>query len=168
MQVQTHPQSGISITGMRLAAGAILRQDDQYDSSDGKWRTCNHVTGSVLQPGCTTVWVRPEAVISENARLLLGYLNLRGDDLYASIGKRGGTYYVLPTPTWNWDGRFELKWVQHPECIQELVDYGYLALGEHDVRRSESDYATSGLYATNEVYTLTDDGKKEGARLLAQ
>lgn len=167
MQTHLHPRSGASLTGMRLAAGAILRADDQYDSSDGQWRACNHVDGNILQPRCTTYWVRPNIEFSENARVLLGYLNSHGGDLYACIAERNGRHYVLPRPDFNWDGRMELQYVQHPECVQELVDYGYLTLGEHDVRNSESDYATSGLYATNKVYTLTDEGKQEGARLLS-
>jgi hypothetical protein len=168
MQVHTHPESGETITGTRLAAGAILQQNDRYNSSDGKWRPCNHTAGHRIEPNCTTIWVRPNVGLSENARTLLGYLNSRGGESYGCIAERQDVYYVLPTSTWNWDGRFELQHVEHPQCIQELVDYGYLTFGKYNVRNPESDYATSKFNGTNEVYTLTKEGKREGARILAE
>lgn len=168
MQVQTHPQSGVPIVGMKLAEGAILQEGDVYDSTVGVWEQCP-CPGLELK-ATSTFWVRPRAELSENARLLLDYLNLRGGDFYGCIAERNGTYYVIPSPNFNWDGRIDVESqrVQHPECVQELVGYGYLAFGEHAVSNWQSDYATVWEGHQNRVYTLTDEGKREGSKIRVQ
>jgi hypothetical protein len=165
MQEHIHPQSGATLSGMRLAVGAILRQDDRYDSSDGKWRSCNHTAGNKIEPGCTTVWVRPNVSLSDHAMVLLCVLARREEGRASYISERDGVQYLLPTPTWNWDGRVALKSLRHPECVQELVDYGYLALSKHEIKNPDSDYAVCRMGAKNEVYSLTEEGKKEAALL---
>ena len=164
MQIHVHPRSGAIIEGVRLPHGGVIRQDDRYDSSDGRWRTCSHVVGNAIQPGCTTVWVR-QTPLSDNARTLLGYLNLKPWGEKTCIGERRGNYYVIPSPTFNWDGGFDIeaKRVVYPECVQELVDHGYLAFGEHEARNWMSDYSTVWDGHENRVYTLTDEGMREGA-----
>jgi hypothetical protein len=129
---------------MRLGQGAILRDEDVYDSTTGQWEKC-------LCPGLElratpTIWVRPQAELSENARVLLGYLN----SYSACVGVYHGTHYVIWSPTFNWDARvdFYSQQVCHPECVQELVDYGYL------VPRAVH------LLSDERVYVLTDDGKQ--------
>lgn len=161
MQAITHPVSGAAIEGSRLAPGSKIRKDDQYDSTDGKWRPAGWVAGNILQPGCTTIWVR-HAPMSDNACTLLDYLNTRPWGARTCIGERNGSFFAIPSPTFNWDGRFDIeaKRVVHPECVQELVDYGYLELGEHDIARSTSDYAMCQLFGSNRAYTLTEKGKR--------
>lgn len=169
MLTHSHPVSGATILGTRLAPGSEIRADDVYDSSDGKWRTCSHVVANKLQPGCTTIWVR-QTPLSDDARTLLGYLN---QGVWGSkntcIGERNDSFFVIPSPTFNWDGRFDIysKQVAHPECVQELVDHGYLVLGKYNIHRSESDYAACELYGTNRAYTLTDEGRQKGKEILA-
>ena len=165
MEVQVYPQNGAPFAGMKLAKGAILQQDDVYNSTAGVWEQC---PCPGLKLGATsTIWVRPRTELSENARLLLGYLNLRGGDLYGCIAERNGTYYVIPSPSFNWDSRLELLRVRYPECIRELVDYGYLTYGEHPTAEWHPDYSPAGICVSNSVYTLTEEGKHEGANILA-
>jgi hypothetical protein len=166
MQIVEHSRSGNLIVGLSLAVGAILQPGDVYDSTQGIWEECP--CPGVRLRATSTKWVRPRAILSENARVLLGYLNLRGDNRYNCIAQRGGRYYVIPSPNFNWDGRYELKHVQHPECIQELTDFGYLTIGEHPTSDWHADYSPANIDDANLVYTLTDLGKLEGAKILAQ
>ncbi len=167
MQTHTHPISGVVIQGVRMPAGTTIRETDRYDSSTGKWSSGFSAAGLVIQPGCATVWVRQPGPLSENARVLLGYLNLRGGDLYGCVALRDGKHYVVPGPHWNWDGRFDLKVVTHPECLQELVDHGYLALDRRPVFKGNSDYSTARPDGMNDTYLLTEEGKKKGVEILS-
>ncbi len=171
MQVHVHPRSGVVIEGVRLPPGSILRANDKYDSSDGKWREWGYAIGLIIRPGCETYWVRQPGPLSENARILLGYLHLSPPwGSLSCIGERNGSFYVIPSPTFNWDGRFDMesKRVLHPECVQELVDHGYLQFAAYDARNWISDYSTVWEGHENQVYTLTDEGKLAGARLLPE
>lgn len=147
MQLHSHPQSLSSVAGLRLATGALLKDEDVYDSKTGQWDKCP-CPGLELR-ATSTIWVRPEAELSENARVLLGYLNL----YTGCVGVHHGTHYVIWSPTFNWDARvdFYSQRVEHPECVQELVDYGYLIPREVH------------LLNDNRVHVLTDKGKREGA-----
>lgn len=150
MQILVHPISGTTILDVQLSPGTTIGENDKYDSTDGKWRENGWVAGLTIQPGCTTIWVRQPDPLSDNARTLLSYLNLHGGDSFGCIGERNGTLYVIPSPLFNWDSRImiESQRIQHPECVQELVDHACLVF--------------DGV-----VYTLTDEGKREGALLLA-
>lgn len=170
MQTKVHPRSGTTIEGVRLPPGSLIRKDDKYDSSDGKWRTADLIAGGKVARGNHVVWVRQPGQISDNARTLLGYLNLKPWGEKTCVGERNSSFYVIPSPTFNWDGRFDIeaKRVTHPECVQELVDHGYLTFSEQEATNWMSDYATVWDGHKNHIYTLTDEGKREGARLLAQ
>jgi hypothetical protein len=165
MQTLTHPCSGATIEGVRLPPGSKIREDDKYDSGRGTWETADHASGLRIESGCTTIWVRQPGPLSGNAKILLGYLAQKPWGERTCIGERDGSYYVIPSPTFNWDGRFgiEAMRVVHPECVQELVDHGYLAFGKRDAANWYSDYSTVGAEHQNHVYTLTDEGKKASA-----
>ncbi len=137
------PREGIF--GMRLAPGAILRNYDLYLSTTGRWDRCP-CPGVVLE-NTEVIWIRPGG-IPENVRGLLCDLTSCGGDLYGCVMERNGAYYIVPDPTWNGDSRTQIKRVEHPEYLQDLIDYGYLAVNQED-----------------RVYTLTDEGKHEGVRL---
>lgn len=109
-----------------------------------------------------------EIQLSEDARLLLGYLNLRGGDYFGHISEHDGKYYVIPRPDFNWDSRIQIvgERVKHPECIRVLVDHGLLVLGEHPIHRPHADFSPFGK-SVNLVYSLTEKGKEVGARFLA-
>ena len=166
MQTHVHPSSGVAIEGVRLPPGSVIHKDDKYDSSDGKWRPAGWVAGNTLQHGCTTIWVRQPKPLSDNARILLDYLNARPWGEKTCIGERNHTFYVIPSPTFNWDGRFDIEAmrVAHPECVQELIDHGYLVFSEQEATNWMSDYATVWDGHKNRVYILTN----EGTRLTAQ
>jgi hypothetical protein len=170
VQVLTHPLSHTTIVGVRLPPGTKIRENDKYDSTRGTWETGDSIAGLTIEPGCQTIWVRQPGPLSENARILLGYLNSHRFNVFNCIGERRGNFYVIPSPTFNWDGRFDIgsQRVQHPACVQELVDHGYLAFGRHGATNWMSDYSTVWENHQNRVYTLTDEGKKEGLRLLVQ
>ena len=168
MQTITHPHSGATIEGIRLSPGSKIREDDWYNSSDGKWRAAGLIADCQVPKGDHVIWVR-QTTLSDDARTLLGYLNLKVYGKQTCIGERNGNYYVIPSPTFNWDGRFDIeaKCVRYPDSVQELADHGYLTRGEHDIRRSESDYAVCELYGTNYAYTLTAEGTQKGKEILA-
>lgn len=170
MQTLTHPRSGATILGVQLPPGTEIGKNDYYDSSDGKWRTAGLIAGGTVPVGNHVIWIRQPGPLSENARILLGYLNSHRFGVFNCIGERNGAFFVIPSPTFNWDGRFDIESqrVRHPECVQELVDHGYLAFGEHEACNWMSDYSTVWDGHKNRVYTLTGDGKREGARPLAQ
>ncbi len=170
MQTHVHARSGTTIEGVRLPPGSTIRQDDNYESTDGTWRPAGWAAGNTLQPGCTTTWIRQPGPLSDHARILLGYLNTRPWGKQTCLGERHGAFYVIPSPAFNWDGRLntEATRVAHPECVQELVDQGYLAFSEHDVTNWMSDYSTVWDGDQNRIYTLTDQGECAGPKLLAQ
>lgn len=162
MQTITHPISKVGILGVRLPQGANLRSTDLYDSTDGTWRRADFWGDRLIYPGCTTIWVRqPAAPLSDHARALLDYVNRRSWGPETCIGKRGSSFYVIPNPTFNWDGRFDLMamQVEHPECVQELIDHGYLISSMHDVM--PSDYSMVPVGYKNEISILTDGWKDE-------
>ncbi|MBX4210472.1 hypothetical protein KW783_00680 [Candidatus Parcubacteria bacterium] len=169
MQTHIHPQSGVTIEGVRLSVGSIIREGDKYDSTDGSWEPGGHIAGLIIQRGCTTFWVRQPEPLSANAKDLLRYLASGGRfGSGTCIGERNGNFYVIPSPTFNRDGRIDWnsQRVRHPECVQELVNHGYLEFSEHDPRNWMSDYGTVWEGTRNRVHTLTEKGKEEGARLM--
>ena len=148
MEQHTHPTSGVLIDGTMLVAGAILREDDKYNSADGAWRKCP-CPGIVL--GRTnTIWVRPSG-LSLNAQYLLAYLSQRESGLYSYVTKRAADcrgWVVVPGPNFNWDPRVQTPTVLHPECLQELADCGLLSFN-----------------VGRQLYSLTEDGKRKGREL---
>lgn len=170
MQTLAHPRSGATIEGVRLPPGSAIRKDDMYDSSDGKWRTADLVAGGKVPVGDHVIWVRQPGPFSDNARTLLGYLSLQPWGEQTCIGERNNSFYVIPSPTFNWDGRFDIEAmrVAHPECVQELIDHGYLAFGEHEATNWISDYATVWDGHKNRIYVLTDDGGAKGKEITSQ
>lgn len=165
MQTYAHPISGEKIEGVRLHPGRTIKRDDKYDSSDGKWRTADSVAGGPVPPGDHVTWVRQPGPLSDNAHALLGYLASNPWRAQSCIGERGGSYYVIPSPSFNWDGRFDIhsQRVEHPECIEELLDHGYLVVDQHAVRNAQSDHAMVGDDHQNRVYVLTHEGRKAHA-----
>jgi hypothetical protein len=161
MQTHEHPISGAVTRGVRLGPGARLQETDVYDSTDGAWRDAGWVAGNKIEPRCETVWVRPKP-LSEEGRTLLGYLYLKPWGERTCIGERRGSYFVIPSPTFNWDGRIDVESqrVQRPGCVQELVDYGYLTSGRHEATGWVSDYSTVWDGHMNQIYRLTDAGRE--------
>lgn len=170
MQILAHPRSGATIEGVRLPPGSAIHEDDKYDSSDGTWRTADLVAGGRVPVGDHAIWVRQPGPLSDNARTLLGYLSLQLWGEKTCIGERNNSFYVIPSPTFNWDGRFDIEAmrVAHPECVQELFDHGYLAFGEHEATNWMSDYATVWDGHKNRIYVLTDDGRAKGKEVTSQ
>ena len=170
MQPFVHSRSGATIEGTRLSPASVIYGDDKYNSSDGEWRTADLIAGGKVPLGDHVIWIRQPRRLSDNAYTLLGYMNLKPWGDKTCIGERNDNFYVIPSPTFNWDGRFDIEAmrVNHPECVQELVDHGYLAFSEQGSENWMSDYATLWHGHINRVYALTDTGKCEGARLLAQ
>lgn len=168
MQTLIHPVSGATILGVRLPPGTKISEGDKYDSTDGKWRTPDLIAGGTVPAGGHVIWVRQPGPLSDNARTLLGYLCRQPWGEKTCIGRRNQAFHVIPSPTFNWDGRFDIEAmrVRHPECVQELVDHGYIAFGEPEATNWMSDYSTVWENHQNKVYTLTDEGKREGARFL--
>jgi len=169
MQTLTHPRSGETILGVRLPPGTRIGENDLYDSSDGKWRTAGLIAGCQVPVGNRVVWVRQPGPLSNNGRTLLGYLCHQPRGEKACIGERNSRFYVIPSPTFNWDGRFDIETmrVRHSECVQELVDHGYLTVGEHNTTNGMSGYSTVRESHENQVYVLTDEGKQKGKEILA-
>lgn len=159
MQTHVHPRTGAAIEGVRLPPGSIISKRDWYDSSDGKWRKAGHVAGITLERGCTTIWVRQPKKLSINACTLLDYLKTQPWGKKTCIGERDRTFYVIPSPTFNWDGRIDIEAmrVMHPECVQELIDNGHLAFSEEEATNWLSEYATVRDKHKNRVYTLTNE-----------
>lgn len=168
MQTLIHPVSGETILGVRLPPGTEIGKGDKYDSGDGTWREAGCAAGLTIQPRCTTVWVRQPLPLSDNARTLLGYLCQQPWGEKSCIGKRDNNFYVIPSPTFNWDGRIDIEAsrVLHPECVRELFDHGYLTFSEHSPTNWSSDYSTVWKDDLNQVYILTDDGKEEGKKTI--
>lgn len=157
METHIHPRSGVTIEGVRMLPGVTIRASDLYDSTRGKWEYADNVAGLTIQPGCQVIWVRQPGELSENARDLLEYLNQRVWGKRTCIGEQNGGFYVIPGPQFNWDGRFDIESerVMHPECVEELVDHGFLAPYAAYVVGWMSDYATALHRHKNRVYLLT-------------
>lgn len=139
-----HPETGVPIDGMRLAPGAALRETDQYSSSDGRWHS-SPCPGLVLQRGCSVMWVRPGAQLSSGGRALLKYLA----SYHFCLTQCRGPWLAILSAKWKNDARAHWE-VQHPDRVQELIDYAFVAPSPED----------------EEVYTLTALGKAEGEKLL--
>ena len=128
MQTHAHPKTGVQIHGTLLAAGAILVEDDQYDSTRGSWEECP-IPGLTLGP-TDTIWVRSRD-LSDNAKELLKFLTRYPCGIYSHVRENGlGSYVVVPDREWNaFTATF--NWatpnVMHPRCVQELIDVGFLS-----------------------------------------
>lgn len=148
MQTHAHSRSGVTIEGVRLPPGSVICEDDKYDSSDGKWRTCGHVVGLTIQPGCVTIWIRQPTPLSREARALLDRLNCTA----GCIGAHNNALYLIPSPTFGWSSNFDYvgNYVQDSH-LQELLGYAYLALFPRTPYEDP-------------VYVLTPEGKREDAQ----
>jgi len=61
VEAYRHPRNQFEVViGIRLRAGDTIQEDDVYDSTSGRWEKAP-CPGLVLQEGCKTYWVRPEA-----------------------------------------------------------------------------------------------------------
>lgn len=119
MTKHLHPDTQVPILGMRLAPGAVLQGDDCYASSDGRWQKSPGTAGLTLKAS-QAVWIRPDVELSSEAEDLLKYL--AKSRFY--LAKREWWVFI-PALRWKDDGRMDWK-VRHPECIQELKDYGFI------------------------------------------
>lgn len=119
METLFHPESGVAVLGMQLFPGTVLRETDVYASSFGAWEPCPR-KGLCLERGCKTIWVRPSADLSKEAKQLLEYL-VRSKFLLTYQGH----WKVIPARGWKQDGRMDWE-VLHPECVQPLIDFGFL------------------------------------------
>lgn len=158
MAQHVHPVSQIPLGGMRLGLGATLRGTDQYASSDGNWRPAASWAGCSLQSGCPTVWVRPGVELSPEGRALLGYLVQW--NFY--LTQRGNMWIVVPSAKWKYDGRIPWE-VQHPECIEELRDYGFIARSPIGISPDELGFGCSWPRPDDEIYQLAELGRGASA-----
>lgn len=101
--------------------------------------------------------------LSPHAEVLLGYLYTSGG--MTCIGERSGIFYIIPSPTFNWDGRLDLPRVRHPECVPELVIAGYLSFETRGVSNPNHEYSGAAEGSINHVYLLTEAGKQVAAKL---
>ncbi len=159
-----HPKSGKIVEGLRLVPGAVFREEDLYTSTSGDWEPCPmDVSEGVELKQTPAIWIRP-GNLSEPARTLLAVLSDPKAFYSCAIESTRGTV-AAPAPHWNHDGRWDLPIILHPECLQELVDVGYLKFGEHPIKNWESDYAVCRPEGTNKAYTVTEIGKRKGEEL---
>lgn len=100
--------------------------------------------------------------LSNHAIILLKYLVGLGGRW--CIGQLHGTYQVIPSPTFNWDGRYEARVLQ-PESIPELVQQGFLIVEVHTACNCDSDHSSVSSGHKNRVHVLTDAGREYSARL---
>jgi len=140
-----HPQSRIPIAGILLGVGAKLQKDDRYASTDGKWQLCP-IPGAIIQRGCEAIWVRPDAELSIEAKYLLAELSVVNFCLTYHLH-----WKMIPSPAWRYDGRMDWQ-VLHPECVDELLDSGFLEAHPDD----------------SSVYQLSHTGREAGKQLLLQ
>lgn len=154
MQTVVHPKSGASIQGVRLPPGTMIAVGDLYDSTDGNWKENGYMAGLTIQPGCSTIWVRQPQPLSENAKILLGYLDLKVWGSETCLAKRNQNFYVIPSPGFNWDCRIDIeaKRVKYPECVKELIDHGLIAPASCPVINWNSDYSSASMGSANQVY----------------
>jgi len=110
--------------------------------------------------------------LSENAKILLMYLNSYREEVFKCIAEQrsSNVFYVIPGPNFNWDGRIDIQSyrIRHPECVYELFDHGFLIVGMHEVSNWKTDYSCVWESYENRVYTLTEEGKREGLKLLSE
>ena len=86
-----HAISGEPIQGLRLAPGAVLREEDQHDSTCGTWEQC---PCPELELGWTdTIWIRP-IDLSSDAKTLLAYLALNNRSVCVSCERPLQVSYV--------------------------------------------------------------------------
>lgn len=158
MRIYEHPKSQKLVYGMQLAPGAILQRGDVYASTTGEWETCpcpGAMLGSV-----TSIWVRPEVGLTNDALSVLVSLIRLGGEWCVAV--RRLTFYLIPGPGWNWDGRLQPVEISCGECIQELVDFGFLESMTHLVEDINGDYAAVAWRdSENHVFLLTDAGRRE-------
>ena len=112
------------IAGMRLAPGATLHAGDFYNSTDGSWREAGWGVGLVIQPGCQTVWVRPNATLSNESIAVLAKL-VRGGDHHFYLTQHSRRWKLVPTPSSVVDGRMDWS-LLHQEAAQPLIDHGFV------------------------------------------
>lgn len=97
--------------------------------------------------------------LSENAHVLLGYICCLQGGWCIGQKNREGSFYVIPSPHHNWDGRMSLSRVLHPECLQELVDQGCLTAEEKEVFNAGADHSSIRIGGTNRIFVLTEAGR---------
>lgn len=159
MNQYLHPVSLIPLEGMRLGPGAMIRETDLYDSTDGSWRPAP-CAGATLQEGCTTVWVRPEAKLSTEGRQLLSHLV--HNPTYG-LTQRSGMWIVVPSAKAKYDGRMQWE-VRHPECVQELIDFGLVAPTPVILSLEQLPLDFAWPQAGDVICYLTEAGREEGRR----
>jgi hypothetical protein len=147
VQTITHQFGGPPVQGMPLVPGAVIRQGDRYDSTSASWEACEWVVGLPVPAGNHVVWVR-STDLSEEALILLGFLTRFPGGLYSHVWESSpGRYDVVPFANWTpFDATFQ--WATHDvhdaRCVQELIDFGYLALGPKQGRRPNYSVTPSG------------------------
>lgn len=137
-----HPDTRVALNGILLGEGAMLRGSDLYASTDGTWQQCP-IPGLFIKQGCKVSWIRHDKLSSE-AKSLLAYLIQW--NFYLT---ERHWWIVIPSPKWQHDSRMDWK-VLHPECVQELREYGLIHQYPYD----------------ENVYELTDAGRLTGKQLL--
>src|SRR5271167_1453826 len=74
MQI-VHPISNTAIDGMELAAGAVLKETDVYDSTTGRWEPIPPgIVEMTLRVRHAAKFVRPRGELSDAGKGVLAYL----------------------------------------------------------------------------------------------
>lgn len=99
------------------------------------------------------------AKLSAEARDLLCCLAAGSPGMEPCVGEYDGDWYVIPSPTYNWDCRDDLlqRRLKHPECLLELAESGLLVFGEPCVTNWESPHSRLRGKTSNMVYTLAHE-----------
>lgn len=142
-----HPITETQIEGVRLGAGAVLKKEDRYDSTNGNWETCPCVGVTLLTSGPHVIWVRITP-FSQEAIELLKYLILHP---WKFFRRYGDGWYSVPAIDTKMDPRVCWQKAEHPECLEELASYGFL------------DY-----FEEHAAYALTDFGLEEGKKIIEE
>jgi hypothetical protein len=137
-----HPDTSVTLDGILLGQGAMLRGSDWYASTVGTWQQCP-IPGLIIKQGCKVLWIRPNKLSCE-AKSLLTYLTQW--NFYLT---ERHWWIVIPSPRWKHDSRMDWK-VLNPECVQELREYGLIYQYPYD----------------ETVYELTEAGRLAGKQLL--
>ena len=86
VQLHAHPESGVTIRGIKLRSGDILSPTDVFSSMSGKWSPCP-CPGIILTEEVTVTWVRPTMEPAIETACVVLTATDQGQHGFASCGK---------------------------------------------------------------------------------
>ena len=121
MQEYSNPFSGKKIKGLKLFDGAFLRMTDVCASTTGDWIELVLHDGLILKSNNNSLWIRPNACISAQAKSILAYLKKYN----FALANKYTEWLIISSTRRKKDGRFD--WIKpSPEHVQEIVDFGFV------------------------------------------